>query len=114
MKPPLTARKVFEAARRGDGLAREVVAAEARRVALAIAAVAPILDPELVILGGGIARNEDLLLEPIRSELRELTPFRPRLAVSQLGEEAVLAGAVAIALEAAQERLFSRGVRVST
>ena len=111
MKPPLSARSIFAAARRGDDLAREVVATEARRLALAIAAVAPVLDPELVILGGGIAAsNADLLIGPIHDELRLLVPFRPRLAVSQLGEEAVLAGAVATALEAAQERLFSRGV----
>ena len=48
---------IFAAARRGDDLAREVVAAEARRLALAIAVVAPILDPQLVILGGGIVRT---------------------------------------------------------
>ena len=38
MKPPLTPKAIFRAARRGDDLAREVVAAEARRLALAIAA----------------------------------------------------------------------------
>ena len=51
MRPPLTPTAVFAAARRGDELGREVVAAEARRLALAIAVVAPILDPQLVILG---------------------------------------------------------------
>ncbi|HMK91676.1 MAG TPA: ROK family transcriptional regulator [Thermoleophilia bacterium] len=107
--PPHTAKAVFAAARRGDDLAREVVAAEARRLALAIAVVAPVLDPELVILGGGIARgNADLLLDPLRRELRALSPFAPRLAVSELGEEAVLEGAVATALATAQDRLFSR------
>ena len=71
--------------------------------------VAPILDPQLVILGGGIVHtNADLLLEPLRRELAALSPFTPRLAVSQLGEEAVLAGAVATALATAQDRLFSR------
>ena len=107
--PPHTAKAVFAAARRSDDLAREVVAAEARRLALAIAVVAPVLDPELVILGGGIARgNADLLLDPLRRELRDLSPFSPRLAVSELGEEAVLAGAVATALATAQDRLFTR------
>ena len=63
------------------------------------------LDPELVILGGGIARGGgDLLLEPVARELAALSPFRPRLAVSELGDEAVLHGAVAAALDAAQER----------
>ncbi len=108
MKPPLTPKAIFGAARRGDGLACEVVAAEARRLALAIAVIVPVINPALVILGGGIGGNGDLLLAPIEDELRVLSPFRPRLAVSELGAEAVLAGAVATALSAAQDRLFSR------
>jgi predicted NBD/HSP70 family sugar kinase len=77
-------------------------------VALAVAAVVPVLDPELVILGGGIGRNGDLLLEPVRQEMRDLSPFHPRIDVSALGEDAELVGAVSMALRAAQERLFSR------
>jgi predicted NBD/HSP70 family sugar kinase len=61
-----------------------------------------------VILGGGIGRNGDLLLEPIEHELRRLLPFRPRLVVSALGDEAVLQGAIATALEVARERVFHR------
>src|SRR5262249_34575211 len=63
--PPLSARNVFAAARRGETVALRVVAQEAERIALAIAAIVPVLDPELVILGGGIGRNGDLLLEPV-------------------------------------------------
>ena len=108
VRAPLSPKRVFAAARRGDEAAKAVVAEEARRLARVVAAVAPVLDPELVVLGGGIGANGDLLLEPVESHLRELTPFPVRLAVSSLGEEAVLAGAVATALEAAQDRLFSR------
>ena len=61
-----------------------------------------------MILGGGIGRNGDLLLAPIEHELRQLLPFRPRVVVSALGEDAVLQGAVATALEVAQERVFHR------
>jgi len=108
MAPPLTAKKVFAAARKGDAIAAEVVRLEARRLGLAIAAVVPVLDPELVILGGGVGQNGDLLIEPIERELDALSPFRPRLEVSALGEEAVLHGAVATALADAQDRVFSR------
>jgi predicted NBD/HSP70 family sugar kinase len=108
MRPPLTAKKIFAAARRGDPIAGRVIEQEARRLALALAAVAAVVDPELVILGGGLARSGDLLLAPIARELSAVSPFRPRLAVSELGEEAVLQGALATALEAAQERLFDR------
>ena len=64
------------------------------------------LDPDLVILGGGIGHNADLLLDPVTRELRACSPFRPRIAVSALGDDAVLQGALATALAAAQGRLF--------
>jgi predicted NBD/HSP70 family sugar kinase len=105
-----TPKTVFAAARRGDAAAQRVVDREAERVALAIAAVAPVLDPQLVVLGGGIGGNADLLA-PVERHLRSLSPFQPRLATSLLGEEAVLHGAVNTALEAAQSRLFNRQPR---
>ena len=101
-------RAVFTAARRGDIAALEVVAEEAKQIALAIATIAPVLNPELVVFGGGIAGNGDLLLGPIASEVERLSPFRPRLAISGIGEEAVLLGAVATSLEAAQDTVFTR------
>ena len=102
----LTAKKVFGLARRGDPLAGRVVEDEARRLALGLAVVTAVVDLELVILGGGVGGNADLLLAPVERELRALSPMRPRLAVSALGEDAVLQGAVATALEVAQSRLF--------
>src|SRR5438034_3591249 len=108
MRPPLTPERIFIAARRGNGVAARVVQSEAALLSLAIATVTPVLDPELVILGGGIGRNGDLLVEPIERELRQLMPFRPRIAVSALGEDAVLRGAVATALEIARDHVFAR------
>jgi len=108
MEAPLTAKKVFAAARKGDERALRVVSGVAERIALAIASVVPVVDPELVILGGGIGHNGDLLLEPVVSELRTLSPFAPRIDVSALGEDAAVVGAVAMALRAAQDRLFAR------
>jgi predicted NBD/HSP70 family sugar kinase len=108
MRPPLSARNVFAAARRGDAVARRVVGLEAERIALAIAAIVPVVDPELVILGGGIGRNGDLLLEPVAEELRRISPFRVRLEISPLGDQAVVLGAVWMALQAAQDLLFTR------
>jgi predicted NBD/HSP70 family sugar kinase len=108
MTPPLTPKTVFGAARRGDERAGRVVSGVARGIAHAIAAVVPVVDPELVVLGGGIGRNGDLLLEPVERELRAISPFLPRIEVSPLGDEATVDGALAMALAAAQEQLFSR------
>lgn len=106
-----TPKRLFEAARRGDPLARRVVEVVAERIALAVAAVAPVADPELVVLGGGIGRNGDLLLEPVERELRALSPFAPRIEASALGDEATVLGAIAAAREAALDLLFERSAR---
>jgi predicted NBD/HSP70 family sugar kinase len=109
MRPPLTAKAVFEAARAGDAKARRVVAYETERITLTVAAAAAVLDPELVILGGGIGSNGDLLLEPVVTRLRAMSPIRPRIEISSLREDATLHGAVWQALQAAQDQLFDRG-----
>jgi predicted NBD/HSP70 family sugar kinase len=102
-----SAEEVYAAARRGQPAALAVVEAHARQLGTGIAAVAAVLDPDLVILGGGIGHNSgDLLLQPIERELRACSPFRPRLAVSALGADAVLHGALANALVAAHEAVF--------
>jgi predicted NBD/HSP70 family sugar kinase len=112
VRGPLSAERVFAAARRGDSVARRAVEVEARRLALGIATIAPVLDPEVVILGGGVGRSGDLLLAPIERELHALSPFRPRVLVSALGEDAVLHGAIATALEAARREVFARPAMV--
>ena len=109
MEPPLTAKRVFDTARAGDRKAMRVVRKEAGGIALAIAAVASVVDPELVILGGGIGGNGDLLLDHVADELQALSPFRPRVETSVLREEATLYGSVYMALQAAQDQLFARG-----
>lgn len=108
MRQPLTPERIFAAARRGNATARRVVEAEASMLSLAIATVTPVIDPEMVVLGGGIGRNGDLLVEPIERDLRQLVPFRPAVAVSVLGEDAVVRGAVATALDVARDRVFAR------
>jgi predicted NBD/HSP70 family sugar kinase len=105
--PPYDARSVFGSARAGDPLGRAVVAEEAKRIALHIAPIAAVTDVALVVLGGGIGANGDLLLDPIRDLLAGWLPFPPRIEVSGLGDAAVLTGALAVGLELAQESVFA-------
>jgi predicted NBD/HSP70 family sugar kinase len=105
-------RIIFGAAREGDEGARAVVAEVARRIALHIAPFAAVADVELVVLGGGIGANGDLLLDPVGRQLAEWLPFPPRLEVSTLGEAAVLTGALAVGVQAARENVFNRRSRV--
>src|SRR5436305_272676 len=104
--PPYDARSIFAAARSGDALARDVVAEVARRVAAHVAPIAAVADVALVVLGGGLGTNGDLLLDPIRSLLSEWLPYPPRVEVSSLGDAAVLTGAVAVGLRAALDNVF--------
>jgi predicted NBD/HSP70 family sugar kinase len=60
----------------------------------------------LVVLGGGVGANGDLLLEPVRGLLAEWLPYPPRVEVSSLGEAAVLTGAVAHGRQAALDNVF--------
>jgi predicted NBD/HSP70 family sugar kinase len=99
-------RDLFTAARRGDELARKVVDIIAQRIAAHIAPIAAVADPELVVLGGGLGMNGDLLLEPVRTLLREWLPYPPRVEISSLGESAVLMGAVATGLQSALDNVF--------
>ena len=103
---PLDTRTVFAAARTGDVLALEVVAEEARRIALHIAPIAAVADVGLVVLGGGIGANGALLLPVVRSLLEQWLPYPPRVEVSALGDAAVLTGALSVALEAALDNVF--------
>jgi predicted NBD/HSP70 family sugar kinase len=104
--PPYDARDIFTAARRDNPLARAIVERIAQRIAAHVAPVAAVADPELVVLGGGIGMNGDLLLEPVRALLRDWLPYPPRVEISSLGESAVLMGAVATGLQSALDNVF--------
>jgi predicted NBD/HSP70 family sugar kinase len=108
LKPPYGARAVFAAARQGDPVARAIVGEEARRIAKHITPVAAVADVGLVVLGGGVGANADLLLEPVRSLLAEWLPYPPRVEVSSLGEAAILTGALAHGRRAALDNVFVR------
>ena len=105
-------RAVFGAARNGDPGARAVVDEIARRIALHVAPIAAVVDVELVVLGGGIGANGDLLLDPVARLLDDWLPYPPRVEVSTLGEAAVLTGAVAVGLHAALENVFTKRAAV--
>lgn len=108
MSGPLTAKDVFDAARAGDVAAVAAVRQEGERLAHTVAAVAAVLDPDLVVLGGGVGHSADLLLSTVRDTLRALTPLRPKVVPSGLGEDAVVLGAVATALGTARDVVFEQ------
>jgi predicted NBD/HSP70 family sugar kinase len=98
---------VFDLAER-SAAARSIVDHVASRLGTAIATVCAILDPELIVLGGGIGASP-LLLRPVRGAAAALVPITARIETSLLGERAALQGAIAVALHAARTALLSPG-----
>jgi predicted NBD/HSP70 family sugar kinase len=102
----LSPRQIFDAAQQGDSKALALVEQEGYRLAQAIAVITAVLDPELIVLGGGIGQRGELLLPPLERRLQQLTPLRPRIVASKLGEDSVLLGSIATALEVAHNLVF--------
>jgi glucokinase len=94
---------VTEAAQRGDDLAESILAEVGRRLGEGIGGLVNVLDPEVVVVGGGVVGAGDLLLDPAREAFREavMAPdHRPdvRIVPAELGNEAGAVGAAALAL----------------
>ncbi len=95
----LTAEDIFNYARQGQGWARQIVDETVDYLSHAIACISALLDPEVIVLGGGVARSADLLVEPIRRRINGAVPFVPDIVASKLGPRAVIMGAIMLALE---------------
>jgi glucokinase len=100
--PDITAEVVASAARRGDKAARRVVNEVGANLGLGVANIVSLLNPEVVVLGGGLAGMGTLLFAPLRKALRQwgqpLARRQVRIVISRLGEEAGIIGAARYAL----------------
>lgn len=105
----VTARTVFEAAARGDELAKRVVEETTSLLAGGLVNTCAAMAPEVVVLGGAVARVGEILARPIRHRLQNSLPVPPRLVLSELGDRASVVGVVRLALEDANRELFSFG-----
>jgi len=94
-----------DAALAGDALALEVVQEAAGYLGLAVAGMLNLLNPSLVIVGGGLARLGELLLEPLRRTVRTRSLVSSvaasEIVASALGSQDVAVGAATLALQEA-------------
>jgi predicted NBD/HSP70 family sugar kinase len=104
-----SARSVFVAAAEGDGRAREIVAREAAVVAHALASIVAVVDPELIVLGGGIGRAPGFADE-VSARLADLSPIVPEVRPTALGDDAVVDGCLAVGGDRLWERVLSSRV----
>lgn len=93
------AREVFEAAALGDATAARVVGDGVDALALAVAQLATVLAPEVVVIAGGLSRAGDALFVPLRERVDQMLTFhrRPRVEPARFGDGA---GVIASALRA--------------
>ena len=99
---PLTPRRIAAAAQAGDQLAIDIFAETGRYIGIALTSIAHILNPQIAVIGGGIAEaGEALLFEPIRTELAKRAmdiPARMKIVKAHLGNNAGIVGAAMLAL----------------
>ncbi len=99
-------RTLFDLAAAGDVDARDVIDDAARWIAYYAASIVAVVDVSRVVLAGGIG-SHPLLLEPVATHLAALLPHPPEVVQSQLGDSAVLCGALAVGRAASVEAIFS-------
>ena len=104
MRGQVSARRVFEAAAAGDERAAAVVAGEAEIVARVLCCVVTIVDPALVVLGGGVGQAPGFAAAVTR-ELEQIAPVMPEVRVSALGSDVVVHGCLAAGAELAWKQL---------
>jgi glucokinase len=95
----LTAATVYDAANNGDALALEVVRDTAKFLGTGVANLLNLLNPDVVVITGGVTRAGDRLFEPLRAEVKRRA-FRPavkacRIVPGKLAGTAGMVGAVA-------------------
>ena len=98
--PAPSSEDVFRVARAGEAWAQEVVEETIDYLALGIANINTLLDLELIVLSGGVARQSDLLIDGIYRRIKGVIPRIPRIEVSQLGRSATVMGAIVLVVHA--------------
>ena len=99
----ITGPLITELAHDGDDLARAVLAEVGEKLGAGLAGIVNVLDPEVVVIGGGAVAAGDLLLEPARRVVasRALPPVaqRVRIVPADFGDESGMLGSALLALE---------------
>ena len=98
----LTGRAITDAAREGDQVAISAFNTTAQWLGAGIASLSVILDPECVVIGGGVVDAGEILLAPTRAAMERYMPFAgkhpyPEIIAATLGNEAGLVGAADLA-----------------
>ena len=98
----LTAKTVFDAVKAGDKAACEVVEEFGRYLGYALAEIAATVDPEVFVIGGGVSKAGEVLLEYIKKPYMERAFFADKdvkFVLAALGNDAGICGAAKLLME---------------
>ena len=97
----LSAKAVFDAYKEGDKTATEIVEKFGRILGKALSNIACVVDPEIFVIGGGVSKAGEVLIDVIKKYYREAA-FAPcedaRFALASLGNDAGMYGCVKLIL----------------
>lgn len=100
--PALTSRIIFDEARKGDQTALEMVGQVGYLLGKALAGIACVVNPEVFVIGGGMSKAGDILIDSIRNEYRRFAFHASReteFKLAELGNRAGIYGGVRMILE---------------
>ena len=110
-KDGVNAYEVAEAARRGDVLAIEVFLEAGKLLGYGVANLVSLFDPEIIVIGGGLARAGDLFLDAARGSVKRcaqpIAAKHVRIVISKLGADANLLGVARLAGQLTDKRSSS-------
>lgn len=97
----VTAKNVLDAAKAGDELANEVMDVVGRYLGLALSMAVMIVDPEIFVIGGGVSKAGQFLIDVIQKHYDYFTPIskhKGKLGLATLGNDAGIYGAARLVL----------------
>jgi glucokinase len=107
LKTAITTRELIQLARQGNSTAKKLIAQAGETLGLGLANLVSILNPEMIVIGGGVAAAGNLLLSPAKKTMRQwaqpLAAKQVRIVRSRLGERAALLGMARMAFDNASE-----------
>lgn len=98
----VTAKDVFDAVKAGDQVAMEIAEEFGRYLGYALANIAALVDPAAIVIGGGVSKAGEILLDYVEKAYEERVFFankRVRFALAQLGNDAGIFGAAKMVLK---------------
>ncbi len=98
----LTAKAVFDAAKEGDKLAKEAVDILGKYLGIAMSHVSCVVDPEIFVIGGGVSKAGQILIDAVEKNYRKYAFHACRdaqITLATLGNEAGMYGAAKLVLE---------------